>query len=106
MRELEVLQLIVGGLSNKEIASHLNLSANTVAVHRAYLNRNIAQGRPVGQVRLRLSFHSLRGAWFDLLLFAPPELLQLAAKEGWQVTQLFTETDLEDVYSVVMEKPG
>jgi DNA-binding NarL/FixJ family response regulator len=35
VRELEVLQLIVGGLSNKEIAAHLNLSANTVAVHRA-----------------------------------------------------------------------
>jgi len=35
VRELEVLQLIVAGLSNKEIASQLNLSANTVAVHRA-----------------------------------------------------------------------
>ena len=35
IRELEVLQLIVAGLSNKEIAAQLNLSANTVAVHRA-----------------------------------------------------------------------
>ncbi len=35
VRELEILQLIVAGLSNKEIASQLNLSANTVAVHRA-----------------------------------------------------------------------
>ncbi len=35
MRELEILQLIVDGKSNKEIASQLNLSANTVAVHRA-----------------------------------------------------------------------
>ncbi len=35
VRELEILQLIVGGLSNKEIANQLNLSANTVAVHRA-----------------------------------------------------------------------
>ena len=34
-RELEVLQLIVEGQSNKEIADHLRLSANTVAVHRA-----------------------------------------------------------------------
>lgn len=34
-RELEVLQHIVGGRSNKEIAAALNLSANTVAVHRA-----------------------------------------------------------------------
>jgi DNA-binding NarL/FixJ family response regulator len=34
-RELEVLQMIVDGKSNKEIASALELSANTVAVHRA-----------------------------------------------------------------------
>jgi len=34
-RELEVLQHIVAGKSNKEIAADLNLSANTVAVHRA-----------------------------------------------------------------------
>ena len=34
-RELEVLQLIVLGKSNKEIAGVLGLSANTVAVHRA-----------------------------------------------------------------------
>jgi DNA-binding NarL/FixJ family response regulator len=34
-RELEVLQLICDGLSNKEIAARLDLSANTIAVHRA-----------------------------------------------------------------------
>jgi len=34
-RELEVLQLIVEGKSNKEIADQLGLSANTIAVHRA-----------------------------------------------------------------------
>jgi two-component system response regulator NreC len=34
-RELEVLQLIVHGKSNKEIATVLGLSANTIAVHRA-----------------------------------------------------------------------
>ena len=34
-RELEVLQLICDGKSNREIAAALNLSVNTVAVHRA-----------------------------------------------------------------------
>ncbi|MGA9527269.1 MAG: response regulator transcription factor [Terriglobales bacterium] len=34
-RELEVLRMIVEGKSNKEIATELDLSANTVAVHRA-----------------------------------------------------------------------
>ena len=36
-RELEVLQLIVHGKSNKDIAVVLGLSANTIAVHRAKL---------------------------------------------------------------------
>ena len=35
MRELEVLQHIVAGKSNKEIAALLDLSVNTVSVHRA-----------------------------------------------------------------------
>jgi DNA-binding NarL/FixJ family response regulator len=34
-RELEILQLICRGKSNKEIAAELDLSSNTVAVHRA-----------------------------------------------------------------------
>ena len=34
-RELEILQMIVDGKSNKEIATVLDLSVNTVAVHRA-----------------------------------------------------------------------
>lgn len=34
-RELEVLRWIVAGKSNKEIATQLDLSANTIAVHRA-----------------------------------------------------------------------
>jgi len=34
-RELEILQHIVAGKSNKEIATELGLSANTVGVHRA-----------------------------------------------------------------------
>ncbi len=34
-REMEILQLICDGKSNKEIAAQLDLSANTIAVHRA-----------------------------------------------------------------------
>ena len=40
-RELEVLQLIVHGKSNKEIAVVLRLSANTVAVHRANIMQTL-----------------------------------------------------------------
>jgi len=41
-RELEVLQLIVHGKSNKEIALVLKLSVNTVAVHRANIMQALA----------------------------------------------------------------
>jgi DNA-binding NarL/FixJ family response regulator len=34
VRELEVLQLICDGMSNREIAATLGLSINTVSVHR------------------------------------------------------------------------
>lgn len=34
-REVQVLQLVCKGLSNRDIASQLDLSVNTVAVHRA-----------------------------------------------------------------------
>jgi DNA-binding NarL/FixJ family response regulator len=40
-RELEVLQLIVNGKSNREIAMILRVSANTVAVHRANLMQTL-----------------------------------------------------------------
>lgn len=69
---------------------------------RAYLRRNIKLGRAVGQVRLRLVHSGKRGAWFDLLLFAPTDLMRVAAKKGWKVLQIFTSDELE--YSVVMEK--
>ena len=40
-RELEVLQMIVEGKSNKEIATVLDLSPNTVAVHRANIMNSL-----------------------------------------------------------------
>ena len=40
-RELEVLQMIVDGKSNKEIAIALDLSANTIAVHRANIMNSL-----------------------------------------------------------------
>ena len=40
-REVEILRLIVGGKSNKEIAADLGLSVNTVAVHRANIMESL-----------------------------------------------------------------
>lgn len=45
LREKEVLQLIAQGKSNKEIASLLDISVNTVSVHRAHLMERLGLHR-------------------------------------------------------------
>ena len=45
LREKEVLQLIAEGKSNKEIAAMLEISPNTVAVHRAHLMERLGVHR-------------------------------------------------------------
>jgi len=45
LREKEVLQLIAQGKSNKEIATLLGISVNTVAVHRAHLMETLGVHR-------------------------------------------------------------
>jgi len=72
--------------------------------HRSYLRHNVARGRAIGQVRLRLAFGGKRGAWFDLLLLSPTDLMQVAAKENWELASVFSLENFESGYSVVMEK--
>ena len=49
-RELQVLQLIVDGKSNKEIAEQLELSPNTVGVHRANIMQALGIHNTAGLV--------------------------------------------------------
>jgi DNA-binding NarL/FixJ family response regulator len=49
-RELQILQHIVGGKSNKEIANHLDISVNTVAVHRANMMQALGIHNAAGLV--------------------------------------------------------
>ena len=53
-RELEVLQLICQGHSNRAIAARLNLSVNTVSVHRAnIMGTAAASTRPPSSSSMR-----------------------------------------------------
>ncbi len=70
----------------------------------AYIRKNVERGEPPGLIRLRLLFDGKRGPWFELLLFAPTELMQIACAEGWRVAHLFPWNGFEDGYSAVMEK--
>ncbi len=78
--------------------------STTDPVHRGYLHRNIELGRAVGQIHLRLILNGKRGSWFDLLLFSPTELMQFAAKEKWELAQVFPLESFEEGYAVVLEK--
>ncbi|MGE5139034.1 MAG: class I SAM-dependent methyltransferase [Rudaea sp.] len=86
------------------ILATTRMPSTTDPVSREYLARNIEKGRPIGNMRLRLSFEGEQGGWFDLLLFSPTDLMQATAKEGWRLEAVYTEIDLEDGYSAVLQK--
>ena len=50
-REIEVLQLICAGQSNREIAATLELSINTIAVHRANIMNTLGVHKTADLVR-------------------------------------------------------
>jgi SAM-dependent methyltransferase len=78
--------------------------STTNPVHRAYLQHNLERGRALGQLRLRLVYHQQTSAWFDLLLLAPTDVMRLASKSRWELTQVFPLGNFEEGYAVVLEK--
>lgn len=54
MRETEVLDLLVAGASNKEIARELEISPRTVEIHRANMMAKLDAHHAADAVRLRL----------------------------------------------------
>lgn len=73
-RELEILQLVAAGLSNKEIATRLFLSVNTVKVHL----RNIF-GKIGVQSRTEASMYAVAQGWLAVPL-VPAEAPQAPAE--------------------------
>src|SRR5262245_50553974 len=53
-RELEVLRMVAWGHSNKEIASHLDLSVKTIEVHKANAMKKLGMGSRIDIVRYAL----------------------------------------------------
>ncbi|MGB8644082.1 MAG: class I SAM-dependent methyltransferase [Anaerolineae bacterium] len=86
------------------ILATTRMPGTTNPVERAYLARNIAQGRPIGQMRIRYTLEDKQGDWFDVLFFSPTELMQIVSREGWRLAEVLTEIDFEDGYAVVLEK--
>lgn len=80
------------------------MPSTTKPLHKKYWERNLAAGRPFGQVRLRLTFEGAQGDWFNFLFIAPTDLLQIAAKEKWKLARVLPGEDFEEGYAAVMEK--
>jgi two-component system response regulator FixJ len=53
-RERQVLELVVAGLANKQVAARLELSVKTVELHRAHLMQKMKAGSLAELVRLAL----------------------------------------------------
>lgn len=60
-REREVMDLVVGGLPNKKIASELSVSEKTVEVHRAHVMKKLSAPSLADLVRLALAAEGDRG---------------------------------------------
>ncbi|MBI3914127.1 MAG: class I SAM-dependent methyltransferase [Chloroflexi bacterium] len=85
------------------IIATTRMPSTTRAQHRRYFRQNLERGRAVGQVRLRLVYRGRRGVEFDLLLLAPTDLMQIAAREGWELREVCAK-NFEEGYAVVLEK--
>jgi two-component system nitrate/nitrite response regulator NarL len=61
IRQREILEYLVEGYSNKEIAKRLNVSIRTVESHRVVIKRKLGAGRPVDLLRcaVRMGFTQL-----------------------------------------------
>jgi|SRR5581483_4641228 SAM-dependent methyltransferase len=88
-----------------QILATTRMLSVTDPLDRAYIRRNLELGRAPHQVRLRLHWRGQVGKWFDLQLFAPTDLMRLAARAGWELTQVLADEDLTAGYAVVLEKP-
>ena len=90
--------------SRGRILATTRMPSTTNPIHRSYLRQNVARGRAIGQIRMRLRLNGERGAWFELLLLAPTDLMRIAVQAGWEIAHVFPLESFETGYAVVMEK--
>ncbi len=86
------------------ILATTRMPSTTNPAHRRYLRQNVRRGRAIGQIRVRLMFNGKCGAWFELLLLAPTDLMQIAAEAKWELAQVFPIKNFEEGYAVVLDR--
>ena len=84
------------------IAETIDPYRTTNPFHRQYLRRNRQRGRMPGQIRIRIRFQRVAGAWFDYLFVSLDEMKDVLNGSGWNVTHVIEEN--HPAYVVVIDK--
>lgn len=85
------------------LAESRNIYETDKPEHLAFHERNRKMGRMAGQVRIRIRYRMLKGPWFDYLMVSQPEMAEIVAGTGWQISRFVEAEDGPD-YTAVLQK--
>jgi hypothetical protein len=74
-------------LADRIVAASLDPATQDPA-HLAYQEQNRKRGRMPGQLRLRVRYRDLTGAWFDYLIVSPDEMATILEGTQWRIHRL------------------
>ena len=86
------------------IAETTDPHATEDSLHRAYHRWNTRRGRMAGQIRLRLRYRNLVGAWMDYLFVSKEELKTILMGTGWTVSKFLESKGSRARYIMVLTK--
>lgn len=84
------------------IAGTLNPYKTSDPDHLQYHQLNIGRGRMGGQIRMRVRFRKVVGAWFDYLFVSPEEMADILTETEWQIERLIASEEAS--YFAVIQK--
>lgn len=102
----EKLLKVLSGISTSKariITTIRNPYKTDDSAHLAYHEKNRKQGRPSGQIIIRVEYKGEIGDWFSLLMVSPEELKELIKDTGWFILKLI-EPEQGGNYGAVLEK--
>jgi SAM-dependent methyltransferase len=70
-------------------------------LHLDYHELNRRRGRWAGQLRLRVLYRKMKGAWFDYLLVSQDEMQAILRGSGWQVAQFIDSLDSPQYVAII-----
>jgi SAM-dependent methyltransferase len=70
-------------------------------IHLEYHDLNRRRARWPGQLRLRVLYRKMKGAWFDYLLVSQEEMQAILQGSGWQVTQFIDSLDSPQYVAII-----